>query len=165
MYKFGIAKNSISDCFLVGSSQALVIDKNNIDKITNCNNFFNLSVGVATAEDLIIILNSILKNKNKPKKIFLALEVPSFNYDWDTTSRWRQFEDIYYQNTGIKKNYFTLRYFERYISFEVLKDNIIFLINKQKFINGFQKENSLDSTEPYYDLNGILKNSSQNRLT
>lgn len=164
IYKNNLAQYSSSDCFLLGSSQHVTLDIN-LKPFSNCKRLTNLALQGATMEDYLITIYFIMKNKKKPKKIFIGIEPPIFYLGYDPEKRWKIYEnyfenaiDLVHTNYEVKKK---IDDFSQYLSFNFLKKNISNFIDGKKLFTNFefieQKNNSL----PYYNHQGVLKNSNQ----
>jgi hypothetical protein len=165
-FKIGLAQYSTSECYLVGSSQHTVINYEYLrsgKKINDCKNLDNLSLQTATLEDYAILSYFLIKKEQKPKKIIFALESPIFLFNFDPSSRWKVLDTIFYEFIKIAKIeyiYFRDYNFNTYLDFNLLKNNLYFIFEKNLLINSFDKKDNFKLTEnlAYYDSYGVINN-------
>ncbi len=165
IYKNNLAQYSSSDCFIIGSSQHVTLDIN-LKVFYNCKKLTNLALQGATMEDYLILIYFLMKNEKKPKKIFIGVEPPIFYLGYDPEKRWKIYEN-YFENAVdlIKTNYENdkkISDVSRYLSFNFLKKNIENFIDGKSLFNNFEILEKKNNLFPYFNHQGILKNSNQN---
>jgi hypothetical protein len=87
--------NNDAECIILGSSQIIQISSLRKNKsLTNtCDSLVNLGVSGAVLEDYIVLSQSILENQKGPKKIIIAINAWTLNFNRD--SRWLHYKNDY----------------------------------------------------------------------
>ena len=87
--------NNDAECIILGSSQILPISSLRKNKsLTNtCDSLVNLGISGAVLEDYIVLSQSILENQKAPKKIIIAINAWTLNFNRD--SRWLHYKNDY----------------------------------------------------------------------
>lgn len=167
IYKNSLAKYSSSDCFLLGSSQHVTLDIN-LNVFYNCKKLTNLALQGATMEDYLITILFIMKNEKKPKKIFIGVEPPIFYLDYDPEQRWKIYENYFKTAVDLIQTEYEIKNkindVSKYLSFNFLKQNIFNYIDGKNLLNNFESIEKKDNALPYFDHQGVLRNSNQNKI-
>ena len=164
IFKNNLAQFSSGECYLLGSSQHVSLDKNLI-KEKNCNNVVNLSLQGATLEDFFINIYFLLQNNKSIKKVLIGIEPPLFVLDYDPMKRWSIYKKYFFDSIKMTNINFPNRLFIK--NFSDLF-SLSFVLEKIKIFNlrnSFSKKFVLLETKkvkrPYFNSLGILQNPNQ----
>ena len=156
-------KNNNIEIVICGSSRAAIMN----EKIIGNSNFLNLAFSFSTLFDSLIMCDYAYSKLRSNKMIivldyyyFIDLDNKHFKYEWISLFQDKKFKDykkklstktyLYY----ITNYYFSL--FKNLLSYDLLKENVIKLYDKNKENKNFLKINSNGSFEINFDSNSQI---------